>query len=572
MINRKSYKIGIYIRVSTQEQADNPEGSIKNQRDRLEQMVKLKNMQEDFGEIVDVYIDEAKSGKDTNRPELKRMLADIEKKNINLVMASELSRISRNIQDFAKIWNMMKGIGCSFFSLRENFDTTTAAGEMVLYTLANLSQFERRQVSERVSANFIARAKRGLSNGGVTPVGYKRIEGKPGFLEIDPEQKELVEKCFEYFLSEGTLALAAKRLNKENYQLKARMSGGRATSKHFNVENLYRILINKTMCGVKTYEEFGEVHEVKAVWKGIIKRDKFDKVQVLLAKNRSMKKTASNRRYPYILTGLVYCADCGDRLCGKSAHGRSGKVGYYEHGWRYRKNYCKTDKMHNCSSPNRFSAEKVHELVIEKITRLLSSKEVAKSLLKRAKGIDKKDPIKAEIKRYQNKKINIDRKLEMLTERLTELPSEVSAKPIYTKMTNLESQKEELNKLLEEKKRELKGVMEAPTDLANWEEFLRLFSEIFKRHLSTNEQTKLISRMISKIELGAKDMKIHYFVGEDYIKRELAILASSSFFSKNPKVCATGSSSLTFGGTSENRTHVRFHSTPTPRGVKCFYT
>ncbi len=69
MINRKSYKIGIYIRVSTQEQADNPEGSIKNQRDRLEQMVKLNNMQEDFGEIVDVYIEEAKSGKDTNRPD-----------------------------------------------------------------------------------------------------------------------------------------------------------------------------------------------------------------------------------------------------------------------------------------------------------------------------------------------------------------------------------------------------------------------------------------------------------------------------------------------------------------------
>ena len=545
--NKVSYKIALYIRVSTQEQADNPEGSIRNQRDRLEEMVKFKNYDEHFGEIVDIYVDEAKSGKDTNRPELQRMLREIEKGNVTLVMASELSRISRNIQDFAKIWNMMKDKGCSFFSLRENFDTTTAAGEMVLYTLANLSQFERRQVSERVSANFIARAKRGLSNGGVTPPGYKRIEGKPGYLEIDEEHKEVVEKCFEYFLQEETLALTAKRLNKENYQLKARMSGGRATSKHFNVENLYRILTNKVMAGIKTYEEFGEVHEVKAVWKAIIPRTKFNKVQKILAQNKSIKKSASARRYPYILTGLVYCADCGDRLCGKSAHGASGKVGYYEHGWRYRKNYCKTDKMHNCGSPTRFSAERVHELVLEKVTKLIQSEHVASKLLTQAKGIDKKDPIKAEIRRYQNRKINVDRKLEMLTERLTELPKEVSATPLYGKMENLQKQRDQLDRNLEEKRRDLKGLMEVPVDTENWKEFLKVFGEIFKRHLSVEQQTKLIKKLIFKIELGAKDLKIHYFVGEDHIKRELADLASSSFFWSKIKQ-ATCSSSLTNGG------------------------
>ncbi|MAZ50105.1 MAG: hypothetical protein CME65_16200 [Halobacteriovoraceae bacterium] len=539
----ENYRIGIYIRVSTQEQADNPEGSIKNQRDRLEQMVKLKNMQENFGEIVDVFIDEARSGKDTNRPELKRMLSEIKKQNINLVMSSELSRISRNIQDFSEIWNLMKEKNCSFFSLRENFDTTTAAGEMVLYTLANLAQFERRQTSERISANFLARTKRGLFNGGPTPPGYKLIEGKPGYLEIDPDEEPVIKKCFEYFLSEETLASTAKRLNKENYKLNSGFKGGKNRLTHFNVENLYRILTSKAVCGIREYTEFGKTHEVKAVWKAIITKAKFKKVQKILAENKSVKKKANPRRYPYILTGLVYCADCGDKLCGKSAHGRSGKIGYYEHGWRYRKNFCKTDRMHNCTSPNRFAAKRVHELVIEKIATLLNSPDIAESLLDRAKGVDKKDPIKAEIKRYQNKLINIDRKLEILTERLTELPSEISANPIYTKMGSLEKQKEQMSTLLQEKKIELKGATESPIDLENWRAFLKTFSEIFKRHLSTDEQTKLISRLVSKIELGAKDLKIHYFVGEDYIKRELAELASSSFFCQK-----IGSNSLTYGG------------------------
>ena len=247
------------------------------------------------------------------------------------------------------------------------------------------------------------------------------------------------------------------------------------------------------------------------------------------------------------MTGLIYCADCGDRLCGKSAHGASGKVGYYEHGWRYRKNFCKTEQMHKCSSPTRFSAERVHELVLEKVTNLIQSEQMAKKLLAQAKGIDKKDPVKAEIRRYQNRKINIDRKLEMLTERLTELPKEVSAKPLYGKMSNLQKQKEEIDRLLEEKRKELKGLMEVPVDTENWKEFLKVFGEIFKRHLSVEQQTKLIKKLIFKIELGAKDLKIHYFVGDDHIKRELADLASSSFFWPKMRP-ATCSSSLTNGG------------------------
>jgi hypothetical protein len=48
-------------------------------------------------------------------------------------MVTELSRLSRSIKDFAEIWDLMRAHNCSFFSLNESFDTTTAAGEMVMY-------------------------------------------------------------------------------------------------------------------------------------------------------------------------------------------------------------------------------------------------------------------------------------------------------------------------------------------------------------------------------------------------------------------------------------------------------
>jgi site-specific DNA recombinase len=77
MLMKNSFKIGAYIRVSTQEQAENPEGSIKNQKERIIQTVKLKNMEGNFGEIVHFYTDSGLSGKDTNRPELQRLLKDV---------------------------------------------------------------------------------------------------------------------------------------------------------------------------------------------------------------------------------------------------------------------------------------------------------------------------------------------------------------------------------------------------------------------------------------------------------------------------------------------------------------
>lgn len=230
------------------------------------------------------------------------MLQDIRDQKLDLVMSSELSRISRNMKDFSEIWELMKFNSCGFQSLRENFDTTTAAGEMVLYTIANIAQFERRQVSERVSANVNERARRGLYNGGSVPVGYKLIENKPGFLEIDLEQAKVVKIAFETFLKEESLSTAAKWLNKNGYSLKKAMQGGgnKARTGAFHVDNLHRMLTNIAYIGKKKYKENGEEKIATAVWEPLVDEITFERVQNKLKKNKSRKKPHSKTRYPYL--------------------------------------------------------------------------------------------------------------------------------------------------------------------------------------------------------------------------------------------------------------------------------
>ncbi len=147
------------------------------------------------------------------RPQLQRLLISIRKKEVNLVMVSELSRLSRSIRDFTDMWELMKAQGCGFLSLREQFDTTTAAGEMVLYTIANISQFERKQVSERVSANFLSRAKRGLFNGGSVPFGYEMNPENKAYLVVNEEDAEVIRACFDAYLDQNGLGPACRYLN-----------------------------------------------------------------------------------------------------------------------------------------------------------------------------------------------------------------------------------------------------------------------------------------------------------------------------------------------------------------------
>lgn len=105
-----------------------------------------------FGDnVADVYSDEGLSAKDTKRPAFQRMMRDIRKGRINLILVTDLSRLSRNILDFCLLLEELKKYNAKFLSLKEQFDTSTPAGEMMVFNMINLAQFERKQTAERVS-------------------------------------------------------------------------------------------------------------------------------------------------------------------------------------------------------------------------------------------------------------------------------------------------------------------------------------------------------------------------------------------------------------------------------------
>ncbi len=549
--SKQPFKIALYIRVSTEEQAENPEGSIRNQEDRLRHAVTYKNSHYNFGEIKGVYIDAGISAKNMKRPKLQELLAAIRAKEIDLVMVTELSRLSRNTRDFIEMWDMMREHGCQFTSLREDFDTTNAAGELVLFQLMNLAQFERRQTSERVQANFLARSARGLFNGGSVPFGYKLIEGRPGYLDIDEEAAKTVRAAFVAIQREGCLSHAARWLNDNGYVFTRRRQGGGNFKRSgiFTVESLLNILRLKSYTGVKCYKHKDEVKEVKAAWPPIIDETTFRLVGKILDKNRSGYKLHRQYKLPYTLSGVTVCQTCHQNMVGKSATGNTTKVGYYEHSWASKKDSALTKKRFHCE-PHRIPAKKLEPLVWSKISEFMTDPAAMKALLVKVRKHHEQNPERKDIERIKVKIMSIESQIDVLSERLAELPKSVSAAPIYKQMEKLQALKDDHELQLKNLKTEGKNAYDRIVGLDTFESFAKHYRQFIDHSADVVQRKRLVKNFIDKIELGVDSVKIHFIVDEDHYKRALALAAGARpthVAAKNKLSGDFSSSCLTFG-------------------------
>nr|BFD66927.1 hypothetical protein HAGR004_19490 [Bdellovibrio sp. HAGR004] len=516
----KIFRIAIYTRVSTEEQAENPEGSIKNQELRLREYVNLKNLVEPFGEIVSVFSDPGVSAKDMKRPAFQKMLRAIENHEIDLVLVTELSRFSRSTKDFALLQEFLKEHECKFMSIRENFDTSGAAGSMVLNLMASIAEFERKQTAERVSNSFLARAKRGLYNGGSIPLGYRAGPDKSGTLVIEPEEANLVNLIFNTYLKEKTLAATCKWLTSNKIQLPREIRGaGNPRAKYLRLENVYRILGNKAYIGIRVYSTKTGTEETRAVWQPIVDKGIFEKVQKLLKENCSRRKTHDNK-YPYLLSGITFCKECGERMSGASATSHTGKkFGYYEH-LATKKNEAVLEEKLLKHSPRRVPAEKLEIAVWAEVKKFVLDRSFTENLLARAKAISEKTSVVDDSKELALKIGALERQIAVLAERISRLPEDMDIKPIVDQMKDLQSKKSgfvEKSKMAKEKVE-----VQMPLKFETHEIFKSGLENLIKKGENDPKmRSDIIKLIVHKIEIQKDGFEIHFHVGQAHYENAL---------------------------------------------------
>ncbi len=373
-------KIGTYIRVSTEEQANIVEGSMDSQQHRIKAYVDLKNLQEkNWGKIVETYIDDGYSAKDTKRPAYQKMLRDIRTGKINLILVTDLSRLSRNINDFCKLLEELTVFKAKFLSIKEQFDSSTPAGEMMLFNMINLAQFERKQTSERVSLNFHSRALRGLSNGGCNIIGYDRDPTNTGKFIINEEEAIVVRRVFELYLDSRSLGETARRLMDENHMPKVHsLKRARlAREGKWAIHSVRTILKNLSYIGLREINKDYKNEEqdqlkpwqryqiVPAAWPSIISKVIFDEAQQSLSEGLLVEKQrlsfASKR--VFLLSGIIRCEICGHALVGQTSHGSTKAYRYYGHS--------KLDKRDKPCGVKNIRAENIEQAVLSHLDEIL---------------------------------------------------------------------------------------------------------------------------------------------------------------------------------------------------------
>lgn len=305
------------------------------------------------------------------------------------------------------------------------------------------------------------------------------------------------------------------------------------------------MLINRHYLGIKTYRVNGVEKETKGCWDAIIDEITFNRVQKMLKSNHRTLKTKMRNRYPYLLTGFLKCGKCGDKLCGKSANGNSGKIPYYEHAWQTNKQACLNKKIFTCY-PKRIQSQKIEEVVWNEIVKLLQGK-LAHTIIDKAHKIHSEKENNSDSKRLKKKIKGITGQIDALAEHLSKIPKSVNPEPIFKQMETLEKLKEKHEKELISM--ELSESYEMPVSLGHYEKFIELVKTKFKDLNDPKMKKKLIERLVYKVEVFEKGLRIHFYVGESVLvtKKRGAGEDSSFYF-------CLGSKTLTNGGSGEIRT------------------
>ena len=177
---------------------------------------------------IEVYVDKGYSGKNTERPEFKRMMKEVAEGKIQTIYCYKLDRISRNLLDFNLMWQELQAHNCNFVSCTESMlDTTTPAGQAQVQMIMLFAQFERQTIALRVKDNYYFRITQdGRWAGGPAPYGFKNsrtVDNKPT-LEVVEEEMEAVSYCFNKYAHCPNVSLGqlCKYLRENGYKSKSK--------------------------------------------------------------------------------------------------------------------------------------------------------------------------------------------------------------------------------------------------------------------------------------------------------------------------------------------------------------
>lgn len=521
----KSFRVGLYIRLSREDGDKEESSSVTNQREILKRYV---SEQPNFF-IVKEYVDDGWTGANFDRPKFKEMIADIEAGIIDTVITKDLSRLGRErlgVGHYTEIYFPEHNV--RYIALLDNIDTYFDAGMNDMAPFKGvINDMYVRDISKKIRSSLIERKKAGNFLGVTAPYGYQKDPNNKFHLIINEKEAEVVKRVFRLYLEGNGLTRIAQILTKDGIPVPGEsrdIGKTRRTALYssWKQTTIRRILDNRVYLGelvqfkrrkinYKSKRRITVPEEERYICKGtheaIIDEEDFNTIQNILKKNKSFKGT----RHDYLFKGLLYCAECGARLNITYSNYALKKYGEYRYTticYSYSRLYSDICTRHSNSIPE---LEEVLIKHIKEVCKRYINENLQDELISMAK----------KQKQLELKQITNEKKLETISQKISDIGlyiknlymdkvkgvvSEndyVSLVADFTKdRDNLIKEKEELIKIINNQKPQIDETAK--------------IEKLAKEFLSLEKPTKqLLNELIEKITISEnKEINIYFKFNE----------------------------------------------------------
>ena len=505
-----SFRAAIYCRLSKDDDLDGESASIANQRDMLEHYCEKQGW-----EVVEVYQDDGYTGLNMERPDLKRMIKAIERRQVNLVITKDLSRLGRNyLQTGYLIEDFFPRNGVRYIAMNDGIDTLRGNNDIAPFKNI-LNEMYSKDISKKVHSSYLLKAQKGEFTGCVAPFGYRKDPEDKNHLLVDEETAPIVRQIFRWALEGHGPNFIRRRLEEQKVPCPTWWNRERGIrnvrtkwEKQDPVNGRYMwdfsvikdILMNPVYAGAiasqkKDYRfKIGTIGEKKPQdWivveqrhEPLIDRKSFAIVQDKLKSRQRPRQNGETS----LFAGLIKCGECGKSLTIRTTHAKHPQQIYA----------CKTygafGKTH-CSQ-HRVEYDTLYRLVLNKI------RECASAALMDGEAIAGKltDTCEAEQKgqreAWERSLAKDEERIEVLEKMVLRLYEDMMAGRISDTNFNLmlgrtQTEQAELKARVEEARKKLSDEAKIENDARQWIDAIQEYADITELDAAT------LNRLIKEI-------------------------------------------------------------------------
>lgn len=501
-------KAAIYARYSSDNQN---EESIDAQIRAIREYAEKNDIQ-----IVKIYTDEALSATTADRPQFLQMIKDSALGLFDTVIIHKLDRFARNRYDSAFYKRELKMNGVKLISVLENLDDSPES--IILESvLEGMAEYYSANLAREVMKGLKERALQCKHCGGRVPLGYDITEDKDYI--INEREAEAVRLIFSMYADGYGYESIIDELEKRGYKTKS--------EKKFKKSSLHDILKNEKYIGIYTYNKTikmvnGKRNNRKKKPENEIIRIKDGMPRIIddLTWERVRKRMENNKKGPgankakeiYLLSGIIYCGKCGQRMVGNRRTAGKNKKLYVSY-------CCSSGKNCNLKSINKNYIESiVIDELEKKIFTPLAIDKLSQKIFEFANS--QQTEIQSDIKRFEKELKIIQKQIDNIVNAIANGMYHESMKE---KMDSLEKRKRELSFYLNEAK--LQAEINSPT-IDMIKKYLKKDANIKEKSL--DDQKKIIQTYVEKIIVHDNEIEIYFVVDMNGVPR--AYLFKSTTF------------------------------------------